>query len=452
VVSIGNQGVTEATDVYVAVALPPHAELSEAKGSVGETQTTTVNGQQRIIWQIPTLAGRGQERLQLQIVPRKGQPVEMDLQWTMAPPSVAAAIEVQEPKLTMELTGPKELTYGETGTYQIVLANPGTGAAEDVVVNLLSADGAGGEAKPVGVIAAGERKIMQVSMTAAKAGPMKLHFTATSGSLSAEARETVIVRRAQLKAELTGSGLVYAGSAGSYQVEVSNTGDAPAATVDLGVLLPAGAQYAGGIDTARAKGNQLVWSAGPLAPGASAKFEFTCTFTTAGNCELQMQALAGDLSASAATTTKVESVADLKLVVNDPLGPKPVGEEVTYELTITNRGTKAARKVAVVANFSTGVEPTGVSGGTADLSGGQAIFQPIAAIEPGASVKLQVKAKADRPGSHIFRAEVRSTDPETRLASEQTSRFYGAAAVKRDEVDAAPAPVTGARPATTKKR
>ena len=40
--------------------------------------------------------------------------------------------------------------------------------------------------------------------------------------------------------------------------------------------------------------------------------------------------------------SSLEALADLKLVVNDPQGPVPVGKEATYEIHIINRGTKAA--------------------------------------------------------------------------------------------------------------
>jgi hypothetical protein len=94
------------------------------------------------------------------------------------------------------------------------------------------------------------------------------------------------------------------------------------------------------------------------------------------------------------------------------------------------------------------VEPVRVSGGAAELGGGQALFTPIASIEPGAEITLQIIAKADRPGSHAFRAEVRCTDPETKLASEQTNRFFGSATTSSADDDEAPTltPSSSARP------
>lgn len=466
VVTISNQGVTEASEIFVAINLPSHVQLGDVQGTVGEASPSTEVKNQRLVWQIDRIGGRGQEKLTIELTPQASDPVDLNVEWTMAPPMIASQIEVQEPKLAIALKGPKDVLYGETATYQIIVSNPGSGDAEDVLVNLVSDDATDADAKKLGTIMAGQQKIIEVSMTASQAGSMKMHFAAKSGALAVEASEDVLVRRANLQLALQGPQLVFANSDATYQVVVTNSGNATAENVNLGVLLPEGAEYLGGIEGAKAKSGQLVWTAGALAAGASAKYEFTCLMNTAGTSDVQLQAQSGDIVAEANTTTKVEAVADLKLVVADPLGPKPVGEEVVYQVTITNRGTKAARKVAVVVNFSQGIEPTGVEGAKAEVGGGQALFQPISSIEPGAELVLKIKAKASKAGSHIFRAEVRCTDPDTRLASEQTSRFFGSGANVANtnnssgnnnsfETDAAPlqAPAgVGALPTKTKLR
>lgn len=427
-VTVVNQGVVDAKDVYIAVNLPKHVELSNVSGSAGDAEANDESHAQRLMWKLAGVAGRSHEKLTIEVIPQTSAPVELAVEWTQAPPSTTASVKVLEPKLAMTLKGPKEVMYGETAVYQIIVANPGTGDAEAVTVNLLSNDASEADAKQLGTIAAGQQKTIEVSMTASQAGSMQMHFAARSGDLTAKASEDVLVRRAKLEAAITGPALVFAGSEATYTVELANTGDAPASDVVAGVLLPEGSEYLGGIAAAQEKSGQLIWPAGALAAGKRLTFEFTCSLNTAGTSEVPLQVQSGELLTSAAATTKVEAVADLKLTVNDPQGPKPVGEEVVYEVTITNRGTKAARNVAVVVNFSDGIDPLRVEGATAELGGGQALLDPIAAIGAGEAVKLTITAKASKGGSHIFRAEVRCTDPETRLASEQTTRFFGSAA------------------------
>jgi uncharacterized repeat protein (TIGR01451 family) len=426
-ITVVNQGVVDAKQVYIAVNLPKHLELSNVSGTAGDAEANDENHAQRLMWKLDAIPGRGHEKLTLEVIPQTSDPVELAVEWTQAPPSTIASVEVLEPKLAMTLKGPKEVMYGETAVYQIIVANPGTGDAEAVTVNVVSEDASEADAKQLGTIAAGQQKTIEVSMTASQAGSMKMHFAARSGELMTEASEDVLVRREKLEAAITGPALVFAGSEATYTVELANTGDAPASEVLVGVLLPEGSKYLGGIAAAEEKSGQLIWSAGAVAPGKRMTFEFTCTLNEAGTIEVPLQLQSGELITSAAATTKVEAVADLKLTVNDPQGPKPVGEEVIYEVTITNRGTKAARQVAVVVNFSDGIDPISVEGAKAEIGGGQALIDPIASIGAGESVLLKVKAQASKGGSHIFRAEVRCTDPETRLASEQTTRFFGSA-------------------------
>src|SRR5690606_30814617 len=111
----------------------------------------------------------------------------------------------------------------------------------------------------------------------------------------------------------------------------------------------------------------------------------------------------------------------------DPPGAVPVGKEVIYEVRVLNRGTKAASNVEITAFFSEGVEPTAIEGMQGSIAPGQVTAAPAASLAPGAELVLKIKAKADRPGNHIFRAVVQCTNPETRLAAEETTRFFGAA-------------------------
>jgi hypothetical protein len=79
-----------------------------------------------------------------------------------------------------------------------------------------------------------------------------------------------------------------------------------------------------------------------------------------------------------------------------------------------------------------------VEGARAEIVPGQVLFQPVARIDPGQQVTLRVKARAEKGGNHVFRAEVKCGDPETRLVTEDSTRFFGDAA----------APEIATRPAT----
>ncbi len=58
---------------------------------------------------------------------------------------------------------------------------------------------------------------------------------------------------------------------------------------------------------------------------------------------------------------------------------------------------------------------------------GQVIFKPIASLPAGGQITVKVTATAQKPGNLQFRAELSCGEPETKLVSEETTRFYGSA-------------------------
>ena len=119
-------------------------------------------------------------------------------------------------------------------------------------------------------------------------------------------------------------------------------------------------------------------------------------------------------------------VADLKLLVNDPPGPKMLDELAVYEIKVVNRGTKTATNIEVVGQFGYGIEPVKTEGRRAELIPGQAVFNPIDSLAPGQEVVLKVYGKASKAGRHKFRAVVKSNNPETSLVQEEMTWFHDA--------------------------
>jgi hypothetical protein len=244
------------------------------------------------------------------------------------------------------------------------------------------------------------------------------------GGLHGEAVANVLVRRANLELSVEGPKLKYAGSVGVFHARMANTGNAPAENLMAAVVLPAGAKFLGGTDGLKPAAGGLAWNIGKLPPGAERVLEFKCELTSAGDNRVELKARgASDVAAAAECITTVEALAELKLSVVEPKGPSTTGDDAVYEVKIQNRGTKAARQVNVVAQFSDGIEPARAEGGRADVVPGQVLFHPLLRIDAGEEVTLRIVARAEKEGNHIFRAEIKCNDPETRLVYEGTTRY-----------------------------
>jgi hypothetical protein len=171
-------------------------------------------------------------------------------------------------------------------------------------------------------------------------------------------------------------------------------------------------------------GSEIRWSIPTIAASASSTFDFTFQAVEAGEIKLDsMIQSQGGGKATAEVAVKIESVSDLKLLVIDPIAPAPVGQDVVYDLTIVNRGSRTAKAVKLLAQFSHGIEPIRTEGGVAQVLPGQVVFEPIESIEPGQEVTLRVVALAAEPGMHRFRAELECEESETQLIQEETTRY-----------------------------
>ncbi len=325
----------------------------------------------------------------------------------------------------MTIQGPGDVLYGEVAVYHVTVRNPGTGTAENVTVMLPEA--LGGQRATIGDIEPGQDRNFEVELLARTAGDLNLIATAVAeGNLEVSADRKLTVRRANLSIGIEGPGLKYSGSVGQYLVTINNSGDAIAHDVVAALALPTGVKFLGGIESATLIEGGVRWQVGALDPGQTREYKVNCQLDTSGDLQLQVGAQSkGDLQSADACLTKVETVADLVLTVQDPKGPLPTGQDTNYEIRIRNRGSRAAKGVSLVMQFSEGIEPRQATGREYRIVPGQVLFDSIEQIEPGQELLFKVNAEALKSGTHIFRAQLTCEEADSREIAEGTTRFFG---------------------------
>jgi hypothetical protein len=196
--------------------------------------------------------------------------------------------------------------------------------------------------------------------------------------------------------------------------------------VTVKVELPEGVEFTSASEGQRFDADQgtVTWRVGNLNPGDDKYMELKCVVNAAGANQFKITAsnAAGDITNNSVAETTVEALAVLKLTVSDPSGPVAVGSQALYEIHVENRGADTARDVNIVALFSAGIEPD--PSDTYTVSDGRVSFSTIKELPAGGDVKLRVRARAQQPGTHVFRAEVLCSALEIKLAAEETTRFY----------------------------
>jgi uncharacterized membrane protein len=354
----------------------------------------------------------------------------LGVQLTHAPTGGQATVEIQEPKLEMEIAGPADVLFGKSQRYALTLSNPGNGAAEDISIELTPPGGDRSSIvkHKVGTLAPGESKKIELELTAREAGELKIQAAATAaGDLKTEAIKTVLCRKAELQVDWRGPDKKYAGAVATYYLRVRNPGTAAAEQVAVKVNLPAGAEMIEASEGHEwdADRRVLLWKPASLEAGAERFMEVQCRMSQPGvnKMELSAQTANGDLSDAKSVPVTVEALADLKLDVSDPKGVVPVGELATYEVRIKNRGMTAAKGVNIVAMFSEGIDPSHVEGGQHTIRDGRVTFRTLDLAAGGETV-LKIHAKASQSGTHIFRTEVACEELEVKLAAEETTRFF----------------------------
>jgi hypothetical protein len=425
-VTIVNEGDASAADVQLRLTLPGYVNVTGSQATSGEASLAADGGGlSRLIWSLPGVAARGHESLRLELVASEGQPFDLGVEWAQRPTAIKASVAVRQAQLALSLAGPADMTFGEEKTFTLAVSNPGNGDAENVVINLSSGENRR-QQFDVGKLGAGQRKEVPVQIVASQAGEMGIHAVAAAdGGLTADAGGKVIVRKAELAVVVEGPELKFAGTEAVYQITVQNAGTAAADNVQLAATLPVASRYSGGIEGAAPAGGALKWKLSSLPAGSERSYELRLVLSGAGVNKIAVQAQAPAAgTASGEIETLVEAAADLKLIVNDPAGPLATNELAIYEVQVMNRGSEAARQVRIVMQFGEGIEPVAFEGAEGKIVPGQVVCQPLAELGAGEQVTMRVKARADRSGTHQFRVEVTSSESETRLVSEGTTRFF----------------------------
>jgi len=435
-VVVRNRSAVAAEQLVVSVDVPQWTEVSGSDttaGAVTVGRAMTQPGQIR--WSLPRLDPQRAEKLTLRVVPRQSRPFELVARVDYSPPPSHATIEVQEAKLGIALHGPREVVFGKAEVYKLEISNSGTADAENVIVTL--APSTPGEklaaaAHRFGTLPAGQKKTVAMELTARQDGNLSIAIEARAdGGAHAQAAQEIVVRRARLTAEVTAPKVVFSGNEATYRIRVRNQGSAPANHVKVQAILPPGAKYVSGLQNASPVPNEskVLWTVERIGAGAEAAFSLCCALSGSGDSRLEVRCDAeGDAPITAWAVIRVETSANLALVVEEPSGPVELEGEATYQIRLQNRGTASANEVEVVVYFANNLEPLSAEGAHYKLGAGQVVFDAMPALAPGQSATFQVKAKAGVAGNHVFRVEVRAGATGIRLVREGTTRFYAAGA------------------------
>ena len=418
-------------------AIPLHKVIVQVKVPAGAKVTGTepkAQGTEAVLmWDLGTLTPRQESSVKMKLVPpARG---EMLCQaWVTFTGSTALKVQVREPKLQLQVKAPEKAVVGDPVNVVLAVSNPGDHPAEAVKLGvtlgagLEAAKGSGGLID-VGTLPAGETREVKLACVARAAGAHKCDVSATGdGGLTTSGTATVAVAQPKLNLEVTGPKLRYLERKAVYTVKVTNPGDAPATEVVVSHVVPAGFQFA----TADAGGKfdpaskAIRWAVGEVGPGQAK--ELKCELVASGigeHTHAVAATAARGVRAEKAVATKVEGLSALAMEMVDSDDPLEVGADTTYEIRVTNTGSKAETNVKLVCTIPPQMKFKAADGpGRFEQAGGEVVFEPLKRLPARGDVIYKVTLTAKTKGDARFQATLTASGLTEPVVQQESTRIY----------------------------
>ena len=425
---VRNTGRIEANDVRVYDQIPTGTVMLEA------TPQPTSNNGKSVQWEIGKLAPGQERRILMKLKPTQPGEIGSVAHVTFATRSSMRTL-VTKPELTITHSAPARSLIGDNVELDIVVTNNGNGPAKDVVIQedlpdqLEYPEGFRRIEYPVGVLAPGQSRKLQLSLRAADVGRLR-NIVAVSGAggLSAKHEINMEIVAPKLVANATGPRKRYLRRQATHEFSVQNNGTADATNVEMMAKLPPGLRFVsannqGQFDPGT---NAVYWSLTELAPQSPVSVSMTTVPVDTGTQDIAFTAVA-DLKqkTTADAPLVVEHLVDVYFEIDDVVDHIEVGSDTSYRMRVVNQGTKTATNVQLFLDLPNGIRPKAVEGGLqGQVQGQRVVFAPITSMNPGDEINVSVSATGVAPGEHKVVAQMRTDDRQTNISKEETTQVY----------------------------
>jgi uncharacterized repeat protein (TIGR01451 family) len=340
-----------------------------------------------------------------------------------------ASVQVVQPALKLVKVAPSEVTLCEPIPVKITVTNTGTGMAKDVKVTdnlpagLTTDDGKRSVTLDAGTLAAGQSKTFTMNLKAGKTGKYVNTASATSSDgLRAQASTTTVVRQPVLAITKSAPEKRYLGRNVTFDITVSNKGDADAKNTVVEDAIPSGTKFVSATGGGQLTGEKVTWNLGTLKPGASRKVSLTVMPSDAGRVSNIAKATAVCTDGvSSAASTMISGIPAVLLEVIDLDDPVELGSNTTYVITATNQGSMAGTNIKIECTLEDNEQFVSASGATRGSAiGNKVVFEPLSSLAPKAKATWRVVVKAVKEGDVRFKVTM-NTDQITRPVEETES-------------------------------
>jgi len=423
---VRNLGNSPLQDVTLKVAIP--AGLS-VQGSTPKAS----DERGKLAWDLGTLLGKQERVIQIKLqAETKGD--TMPQAWVTCTGSAVMRVSVREPKLAMKCWAPDRVAAAPPAAFTLTVSNPGDGSADHVKIRALLSEGlehARGNKIDfdIGNLAPGESRNVTLLCATRTGGVQKCEAVAEAESgLSAKDTVSLNVIMPRLDLQLVGPRLRYLDRKAIYSLKVTNPGDAPASNVTVADTVPAGFKVLAASDGGRHdfQTRTVSWFLGEVGPGQTREVKLEVQAVNNGEHKHKATAVgARGLRAESELVTRVEGLSALLVELVDTEDPIEAGGETSYEVRITNTGSKTETDLKLVAVVPDKMEFKNATGPVRfHAEGKTVVFEPLEKLAPRADAIFRINVKALTAGQCLFKIQVSSTNLTDPVVKFESTRIY----------------------------
>jgi uncharacterized repeat protein (TIGR01451 family) len=426
-VKLRNTGPVAALGVELRDEVPKGARL------IATTPRASRGVRGELVWAFGTIDPGKEVSVEVQCMPLEegvlGSKARVSFQ-----AEASARTLVTKPRLVVKATAAKRAMLGEEVVLGITVSNPGTGAAQDVVLEAHLPAGmkhpAGNELDyPVGELKPNESRHVELKLSAVQPGPMIGAISARGeGNLKAEDRLELEVLAPKLDLAMEGPKRRFLDREAVYVVSISNPGTAPARQVELVAELPPGLKFVSANNSGQYEDatRTVHWLLEELPTKETGSVELTTLPVEPGEQKLRVCGSADrGLAIHKEHPVIIDGIAAPQFEVSDTNGPISVRGETTYQIRVFNQGSKAATNVRITVQLPAELKAVAAEAPVRHaIEPSRVVFDPLPTLAPKASTTYRVRVLGLKPGDQRVRVQLLTDEIRVPLTKEESTRVF----------------------------
>ena len=428
-INIRNTGSAKAKNVMLTDRLPKGARFVEA----GASATRTASGD--VCWQLGDLGINEERAVELCIIPTAEGEIGSVATATFSV-DASSSTRVTKPGLKLEVSVPgEEHLVGGTLSLEILISNPGTGIARNIMIEEWVPDGLSHQkgkklAATFGDLKPNEQQRLKLTLNCDRAGEMTNYLVAKGeGDLMVESKIPITVLAPSLTLGIEGPKNRYLERKATYLLQVANPGTATTRDIQLVAKLSRGIDFVstdsmGAYDP---ETHTVHWRLEALPSQQSGVIELVTLPREIGEHKIEFVGHAkGALQAANSHEVSVDGIASLGFEIANRVDPVELGREAEYEVRVFNRGTKASTNVAMRVQLPDGMRFVAAEGPTQyRVSGAVIDFNNLSQVEPREEKTYVIRAQCLTTGEQRVVVKLQSDEMESPVTKEENTNVYG---------------------------